>query len=108
MGSFLNPTIGIDWEDVVLIVGKKNLKFLKEKLETADCPACKRLGTATVAIQKIWLNNIGDIIFDGFCKDCDAELSVYFEATQFTGSFDQAMAIRELKIEVLKNYEVKK
>lgn len=108
MGSFLNPTIGIDWEDVVLIVGKKNLKNLKQVLEAASCPSCKRLGTATLAIKKIWLNNIGDIIFDGFCKDCGEELSLYFEATQFPGSFDQAMAIRELKIEVLKDFEVKK
>lgn len=108
MSSFLNPTIAIDWEDVVLIVGKRNLKQLKKKLETVSCPACKQLGTATLAISKIWLNNIGDIIFEGFCKDCGGKLSLYFEATQFPGSFDQAMTIRELKIEVLKDFEVKK
>lgn len=108
MSSFLNPTIRINWEDVVLIVGKKNLKKLRKKLETASCPACQRLGNATMAIKGIWLNNIGDIIFEGICKDCGDELSLYFEATQFPGSFDQAMAIRELKIEVLKDFEVKK
>jgi hypothetical protein len=93
---------------VVLIVGKKNVKKLQKKLETDSCPACKRLGDATLAVKKIWLNNIGDIIFEGSCKDCGGELSLYFEATQFPGSFDQAMAIRELKIEVLKDFEVKK
>ncbi len=108
MSSFLNPTIAADWEDVVLIVGKKNLKALTKKLEAASCPGCGKINEASLAIRDIWLNNIGDLIFEGQCSSCGFDLSLYFEANRYPGSFDQAMAIRELKIEVLKDYVIKK
>jgi len=104
----MNITIEIDWDDVVLILGKSKLKTLKKGLNHATCPACKRHGNAILAVKDIWLNHIGDIILDGWCKDCGYKLSKYFEANHIQGSYDQAMAIRELKIDILKNYTIKR
>lgn len=100
-------TIEIEWEDVELILRKKGLENLNQELKSCHCPACKRLGNATLAIKKIWLNHIGDLIFDGWCKDCAFKLSLYHEANQDEINFEQAMIIREIKIDLLKNYNIK-
>lgn len=103
----MNLTIAIDWSDIQLILSKLQMEELKYALNHCTCPACKRHQTASLAIRDIWLNHIGDIIFDGWCKDCSYKLNVYFEANGSQESYDQAMAIRELKIDVLKDYQVK-
>ncbi|MEL7123529.1 MAG: hypothetical protein AAFO07_29070 [Bacteroidota bacterium] len=99
--------ISISWEDVKLILGKKRLKELQDLLKSNSCSGCQRIECATQVIHEIWLNHIGDIIIDGWCKDCGDQLSTYFEASNYPGSYDQAMSIRELKIEVLKDYDVR-
>lgn len=103
----MNLEIEIMLSDVRLILGNHFDEVFRRAMDTNTCFGCKREGSATLVIKELWLNHIGDIIVEGFCKDCGFKISKYIEANNYVGAFDQAIAIRELKIEVLGDYRAR-
>jgi len=100
----LNLEIEIERDDVKLILGDRYEQEFVRAIHTATCTRCGRHYNASMAIEEIWLTPIGDLIVEGSCTDCQNAISKYIESSNFRGAFDQAMAIREFKIEVLSDY----
>lgn len=96
--------IEIKLEDVRLIMGEQFEPVFEQFIQGANCTACRRFGDATIAIKSIWLNPIGDITIEGWCKDCGERISRYLETGADPNSYDQAMAIREFKMDIQKDY----
>jgi len=90
-----------------MILGDRFNQIFRKAIHTTACPACRREFNASIAIREVWLNHIGDIIVEGYCRDCGNPLSKYIESNNFQEAYDQAMALRELKMEVLKNYNAR-
>ncbi len=103
----MNLEIQISLADVRLILGKHFNAVFKRAIAKNTCLGCQRELEAELVIKEIWLNHIGDIIVEGWCKDCGFKLSRYIEANNYPGAYDQAIAIRELKMDVLKDYNVR-
>ena len=102
-----NVEIEISLSDVRLILGDRFDSVFKKAIHTSACPGCQREFNATIAIKEIWLNHIGDLIVEGWCKDCGFKLSQYIESSNFPESYDQAIAIRDLKMQVLGDYRAR-
>ena len=98
----INPEIEITMEDVKLIM-KERVRQLPKIINASYCLSCKG-PVNSMTVHKIWLNHLGDIIFEGSCNKCKTPVNRYVEVGDDPDSFDQAMAIRELKIEVLRDY----
>ena len=101
----INPEIEITMEDVRLIMGER-VRHLPKLINSSYCLKCGGPVTS-VTVNKIWLNHLGDIIFEGHCNTCTHPVNRYVEVGENPDRYDQAMAIRELKIEVLKDYNAR-
>lgn len=99
--------ISISEEDVALIMGRRFKKDYPKALQAAHCPRCRKVDCATVDVNQLWLNPAGDVLAEGKCTDCGAPLEKLIETGVDPRQYDQAMAIREYKIEVSKDYEVR-
>lgn len=102
-----NLEIEITLADVRLILGSRFEAIFRKAIHTTACPGCQREYNATLVIQEIWLNHIGDLIVEGSCKDCGFKISRYIESSNFSEAYDQAISIRELKMEVLQDYRAR-
>ena len=100
----INPEIEITIDDVRLIM-RSRFKHLDKAVNNVFCRKCSKGGTSAMTVDKIWLNHLGDIILEGHCKVCNQATNRYVETGEDPDSYDQAMAIRELKIDVLKDYK---
>lgn len=96
----LRLEIEISDEDLELIMGRR----LEANPETF-CLNCKEM--RLMKVREYWLNHIGDITLEGACINCAQSVSHYLETGIASDSYDQAMAIRELKIEILNNYRAR-
>lgn len=103
----INLEIEIKLDDVILILGDRFDSIFRKAIHTCTCPACRREFNATLLIKEIWLNHIGDLIVEGWCKDCKFKLSLYLESSNFREAYDQAMTLRELKMEILNDYNAR-
>lgn len=92
--------IEISDEDLELIMGRR----LEANPETF-CPHCKEM--RVMKVREYWLNHIADITLEGACTNCGQPVSHYLETGIASDSYDQAMAIRELKIEILNDYRAR-
>lgn len=92
--------IEISDEDLELIMGRR----LEANPETF-CPRCKEM--RLMKVHEYWLNHIADITLEGVCTNCSQPVSHYLETGTDSDSYDQAMAIRELKIEILNDYRTR-
>jgi hypothetical protein len=102
-----NLEIEITLADVKLILTDRFDEVFHKAMHTNACPGCPCEYNATLVIKEIWLNHIGDLIVEGTCKDCGFTLSRYIEASNFTAAYDQALNLRELKMEVLQDYRAR-
>lgn len=102
-----NLEIEITLADVRLILGSRFEKVFRKAMYTNTCPGCQREYNATLVIKEIWLNHIGDLIVEGSCQDCGFKISRYIESSNFPEAYDQAISIRELKMEVLQDYRAR-
>lgn len=100
--------ISISEEDVALIMGRRFDKVYPLALQSAHCPRCRKVDSATIEVEQLWLNPAGDVLVEGKCASCGGPLDKLIETGVEPGQYDQAMAIREYKIEVSKDYRVKK
>jgi hypothetical protein len=99
--------ISISEEDVALIMGRRFKKDFPKALQSAHCHNCRKVDCATVETEQLWLNPAGDVLVEGRCADCNNPLEKLIETGIDPKQYDQAMAIREYKIEVSKDYEVR-
>ncbi len=99
--------IEINLDDVRLIMGHRFEKDYQRLIQTAYCAGCGSDYRAHMHVQRYWLNHLGDIILEGYCRKCGQRVQRYAETGVFPASYDQAMAIRELKIEVLRDYNTR-
>jgi len=100
--------ISISEEDVALIMGRRFNKAYPQALCSAHCPRCRKVDSATIEVEELWLNPAGDVLVEGNCASCGRPLDKLIETGVDPRQYDQAMAIREYKIEVSKDYRVKK
>ena len=103
----INLEIEISIDDIHLILGDRFEQEYVRRIHQAACTGCGRHYNAELNVSEIWLNHIGDVILEGTCQSCSSPLSLYLEVSNFKPSFDQAMAIRDLYINVLKNYNAR-
>jgi len=99
--------ISISEEDVQLIMGQRFRYDYPRAVRSAHCPNCRRIDEASIEVKQLWLNPAGDILVQGNCKDCGHRIEKFIETGIIPRQYDQAMAIREYKIEVSKDYEVR-
>jgi len=105
--SIYGIEIKISMEDVALIMGRNFRRDYQEALHSATCPYCQKLNQASIEVESCWLNSAGDIILEGPCQKCGQHLERYVDTGIHPQQYDQAMSIRELKMEVLKDYEAR-
>ncbi|GJM32765.1 MAG: hypothetical protein DHS20C18_17660 [Saprospiraceae bacterium] len=98
--------IEIKIEDVQLIMGDLFSPGFQACLDSTYCGQCEDNCTS-VKIEKLWLNHLGDVIVEGSCKKCNGKTNRYIETGEHAESYDQAMAIRELQIDLLKCYNTR-
>ena len=99
--------ISISEEDVQLIMGSRFRRAYPQALQSAHCPHCRKVDDATVIVEQLWLNPAGDILAQGNCARCGHSIEKFIETGIDPQQYDQAMAIREYKIEVSKDYKVR-
>ena len=97
--------IEITLDDVKLIMGNRFERGFGIVTHSIYCTNCQNGYKGTMQIKKIWLNHLGDVVLDGSCDTCGHRVQRYMETGEDPESYEQAMAIRELKIEVLKDYK---
>ncbi len=103
----LNLELEISLDDVRLMLGDRFEQEFIRQMHTATCTGCERRYNATIDISEIWLNHIGDLIVEGTCTNCQTPISKYLETSNLQNAYDQAMAIRELHMHVLKEYNAR-
>jgi len=103
----LNLELAISLDDVRLMLGDRFELGFNREVQTATCTGCKRKYNASIDVADIWLNHIGDLIVEGTCTNCQTPISKYLETSNHQDAFDQAMAIRELHMQVLKDYRAR-
>lgn len=86
--------IEISLEDVELIMGK-NFQKLHIFLESAFCIECS--GQTAVVDYVIYLDDVNDLIFEGYCLKCKAPVSRYIETGGSPSAAEFAGHIREVK-----------
>ncbi|MEQ8704278.1 MAG: hypothetical protein RIC19_10185 [Phaeodactylibacter sp.] len=99
--------ISITEEDLRLIMGKPFEPRYAAALRDAFCPACRQKEDNAVRPEKLWLNPAGDVIVEGACSSCGAPVEKLLETGVEPRQYDQAMAIREYKVEIGKDYEIR-
>ncbi len=95
--------IQINLEDVQLIMGDQFSPGFQACMDSTYCGSCQENCTS-VEIKKLWLNHLGDVIVEGCCEKCSGKTNRYIETGENPDSYDQAMAIREIQIDLLKCY----
>lgn len=103
----LNLELEISLDDVRLMLRERFEQDYTREIHTATCTGCERRYNATIDVSEIWLNHIGDLIVEGRCMNCQTPISKYLETSNHQSAYDQAMAIRELHIQVLKDYNAR-
>lgn len=103
----LNLELEISLDDVRLMLGDRFEREFKREIHTATCTGCERRYNASIDVNEIWLNHIGDLIVEGNCTYCQTSISKYLETSNYQDAYDQAMAIRELQMQVLKDYNAR-
>lgn len=99
--------ISITGEDLQLIMGRNFEPRYAAALRDVFCPACRQKENNAVQPEKLWLNPAGDVIVEGACTHCSAPVEKLLETGIDPRQYDQAMAIREYKVEIGKDYEVR-
>ena len=56
---------------------------------------------------ELWVNHLGDVIWDGRCVSCRGPVTRYLEVGENPEIHERAMQIRKLKMEVLDEYEIR-
>ena len=56
---------------------------------------------------QVWVNELGDLVWDGYCESCGGEMTRYLETGENPEIFERAMVLRRQKIEVLKEYQIR-
>lgn len=100
--------ISITKDDLRLIMGKPFKPRYAAALKNVFCPVCRRKEDNAVQPKKFWLNPAGDVLVEGACANCGADLEKLLETGIEPRQYDQAMAIREYKLEIGKDYEIRK
>ncbi|TXB62930.1 hypothetical protein [Phaeodactylibacter luteus] len=100
-------SISIGEEDLELIMGKAYGSAYPAALQSAHCPRCRLPDNAELLPERLWLNPAGDVLVQGACRQCGGAVEKLIETGIDPVQFDQAMAIRDYKIEISKDYEVK-
>ncbi len=95
--------IQINIEDVQLIMGDQFSVAFQACMDSTYCNHCQE-NCPSVSIEKLWLNHLGDVIVEGRCEQCKGKTNRYIETGENPDSYDQAMAIREIQIDLLKCY----
>lgn len=96
----LRLEIEITKEDLELILGEKK----SGEVETF-CPNCRAM--RRMQAEAYWLNHIGDVSLEGHCSHCDRALTHYLDTGIQSDSYDKAMAMRELKMQILNDYNAR-
>lgn len=103
----INLEIEISNDDVRLMMGDRYEQEYIRRIHQATCTGCGRHYNAQLVVREVWLNHIGDLIVEGNCQSCSDPISLYLEASNFRPAFDQAMALRDLYINVLNDYHAR-
>ena len=69
----------ITGEDLKFIYGDDYDIFNQKIIQNCYCANCKTSYQSTIVNYKIFLNDLNDIILEGFCKTCNQPISRYLE-----------------------------
>lgn len=72
---------------------------------------CRSCGASSMKEEKTyetWINSLGDVLWDGHCQTCGSPVTRYLETGEKQDFFDRAMTYREMKIEVMEDYVIRK
>ena len=70
---------------------------------------CRNCGPRQMAKgeNELWVNHLGDVIWDGRCTHCRGPVTRYLEVGEDPAIHERAMKIRKFKMEVLREYEIR-
>ncbi|MBI5452221.1 hypothetical protein HY945_02075 [Candidatus Gottesmanbacteria bacterium] len=91
--------IEISKKDLEFIYGEDFILFEQKIIPYCYCANCKTSYQSTIINYKIFLNDLNDIILEGFCKSCNHPIARYLE----TGEVEKYQKIIEkVKRKILK------
>ena len=103
MAKKIEIEIGID--DVEFIMGEGYETGFKIMVNSVWCSNCKNHYKGSIVNYKIFLNHLGDIILRGQCNTCKEDVGRYIETGENKDNLERAMHLREIKLNLLKNYK---
>lgn len=91
--------VEISEQDLKFIYSDDFSLFTQKIIPHCYCGHCKTPYQSTIINYKIFLNDLNDIILEGFCKNCDQPMSRYVE----TGEVEKYQErIEEVKSKIFK------
>ena len=71
--------IKITKEDLGVIYGRDYHFFEEKIIPNCYCPKCKTPYQSTIVNYEIFLNDLNDILLQGFCDKCGSHMNRYLE-----------------------------
>jgi predicted metal-binding protein len=88
--------VEITESDLKSILGNDFLDFEKKVISNVYCGNCDSPYSSTTINYHIFLNDLNDIILEGFCKKCGHPVSRYVEAGEVTKYQERIAKIKKL------------
>lgn len=86
--------ISVDLEDVEIILDKE-FPSLNVFLDSTFCQSCS--GQTSIENYTIYLDDVNDLIFDGYCTKCKGPVARYVETGESRVAAGAARHIRTIK-----------
>lgn len=96
--------IKISEEELEWIVGDQIEIVLNSGLKRVHCVKCDEKYDSEMINYEIWMNRLGDIIFEGQCKKCNHKVGRYLEIGEEPQIYKKIMNLRGEKIKTNKDF----
>ena len=87
--------IEITKEDLVAIYGKDYRLFEEKFIPNCYCHMCKTPYQSTIINYEIYLNDLNDLILQGFCAKCGSHMNRYLETGELPEYQERIKKVKE-------------
>jgi len=87
--------IKITKEDLTAIYGKDYHLFEEKIIPNCYCPTCKTPYQSTIVNYEIFLNDLNDLILQGFCAKCGSRTNRYLETGEVPEYQERIIKVKE-------------
>jgi hypothetical protein len=100
--------IKITQEDLAAIYGKDYHVFEEKIIPNCYCHICQTSYRSTIVKYEIFLNDLNDIILEGFCAKCGSRMNRYLETGEVPEYQERIEQIKQLEKKKLQSQTIRK